>query len=219
MKLPIWKINNPWPYFYRIEREVFEISEYIHFDTHNENCYGERLAKLIIVIGSEIDTNLRVMTGGDKKSNMRTWKQWLSRWNPAIVNIYIDNSLNFRNSNTPFGDLELNKTFEWWNAYNEIKHNRHQNFNLATISTLTDITAALFVVNMYATYTDPQSFQCSSASKIFYNSMPWELQSLGAEILPLEFGKMTKGKYLENVYPKDNAVFPIERYFNLHFCL
>ena len=95
MELPKWKIGNPWPYFIKIEQEIFSLSEVVHFSSHNENVYGDKFAKLIVIMGSEIDTNLRIMTGGEKKSNMRTWKKWLSKWNPEIKEMSIDNRFRF----------------------------------------------------------------------------------------------------------------------------
>jgi len=207
-------MNNPWPYFHRIEREILEISEYIHFDNYNENAFGERIAKLIIVIGSEIDTNLRIMTGGQKNSNMRSWKKWLGKWNPNIVGLFIDNALNFRSCNIPFEHLDEKTGYEWWDSYNSIKHNRNDHFELATISTLVEISSALFVVNCYTTYIFPQAYQGVSGCKVFYYSMPW-----GTKDPELDAENVTRYAYFKNVYPKESAIFPAADYFNLKFDL
>lgn len=213
MSKPTWDIANPWPYFFRIERDLLELSEYVTFSNSNENCFGERVSSLIILIGSEIDTNLRVMCGNDQKSNMKSWKRWLTKWNPKISSVDIANKFHFPYACTPFEHLDDAKGYAWWDCYNAVKHNRYANQEMAHIRNLMELTSALFCVNAYASYRIPIYYQDMFRSRVFEISMLWDLP-VDPKGPPSPTYALQREPYLNHIYSADPK-FPCSRYFNL----
>ncbi len=213
---PIWDKLDPWPYFLRIERDISEVSEFIRFDVENENAFGDRLAEIIIVIGSEIDTNLRLMSGGNGRSTMSDWRRWLTCWNPLIEEYSVGCAFFRSVGYNPFDGLGGDSAFEWWKNYNAIKHNRYQNAYLANITTLNQSACALFAINSYLTYRFKDIYQgCYQCRTFYHDSIP--------EVEIIQYTNnftRVRETYYGDIYEWESIAPPSKKYFNLELpCL
>lgn len=154
--------------FLIIQRDFKELLEYIEPDTKNFNCYSHRISQLLFRICVEIEANCTAIlkengySGKPKDWTMKDYKKieeshCLSYYKAAVPNWKIS----VRNCNSeycrerkPFENWASNGSLLWYQAYNAVKHDRHNNFSSqATFKNLVDAMCGLFIIMSAQFYT------------------------------------------------------------------
>lgn len=149
-----------WDYFLLLEKDLVSIAETVELSQRNYSTFGPRILQLILNAGSELDVALKSLAGvispdcsaaSNKQPTMRDYKSFiansmLDRFSTARVR-YLHSEIVM----TPWADLakDPDAALEWWTAYNNVKHQRAKCYECATLEVALEVTAALFVADLY----------------------------------------------------------------------
>ena len=148
-------VQKYWNYYLMLEQRLLETRNYVEFRNENFNTSSNEFGLLIVAIGAELDNFLKTYCKipeedrNNPKVNMGTYCGYLSAHYPQIANETItvlntDPPITLR----PFELLAGPDHFPWWNAYNQVKHNRYENFTEAKLINSITLLSALFLLEM-----------------------------------------------------------------------
>lgn len=142
-----------WKFYLRLEKEFWEIIQYIEFEPKNYPTYSLKLMQLLLNVGAEVDAVMKELCGidGSNRTTIADYAKVLLSKYPQITEQKV---CVFHHSLVliPFADWNEEKpsqSLHFWNAYNEVKHNRADNYTLASLEVVANALAALFTLNMY----------------------------------------------------------------------
>ena len=223
-----------WNAYKRLEQEVLQLSEDIHFDDDQLTVYSSKIGDLLVRTVIEIEAlakSLFLSNGGTQPENKELYfdtdclkyldDKWLLSKKKVIVvspHFYLTKP----NNRTL---LPLNKASKrgtsgakWKQAYQAIKHNRIDNLKKGNIGNLLNALAALYVLNVYY------------RNKVFYLEDDYEARKidwgLGSEIFAVLVSKekrnpsekaeyVKKRDYEECIYLVKPTDIGIKRYLEL----
>lgn len=168
-----------------------KICEYIDPSDDNYTVYSHRLYEVFIRTCTELESNARAILKANgyvkKKEGKIIDEKW---WNiddykklePVLKLSDYKVLINFWNGgrgeeNVPFQNWAKGKSGKivWYQNYNEVKHNREENFYLASLENLLDSLCGLFVilfsqysVQVFSPYQNVQSFD--SLGKVIHKN-------------------------------------------------
>ncbi len=138
-----------WAYYKSIEREFMLTNAYVMHTQENKNTYSDEFAKIILLSGSEIDSLFQLFF---KYKNIEPAGKYYTIKDYAkiveydkVIKIAFFSFLGDSLRVTPFKDLDEKKAYAnlyWWNAYQKIKHNRSENYKMATLDIAANCVAA-----------------------------------------------------------------------------
>lgn len=141
-----------WNYYIMLEKRVVELEEYIAFNEDNKSCYSKQIMNILINVCCEFDVICKLIIDMDLNDfgKINVYRQAISQ--DDNYKIAISEELDF----IEFSELHLIplKNFEtespdWWKAYNDLKHNREENFSKATLFNLLNALGALYILEIY----------------------------------------------------------------------
>ena len=150
-----------WEYYKDLERQFESFLDYVPYLKVNENTYSFRLANILLGIGGYIDSAFKEMARSKMFADIEACKEILKRAEDksgiivsavhAFDEIYeirskkvIFKCLPERIPITPFeGDKP-----EWWDFYNDIKHDITPSFSKANLKNVRDALAGAFLLNV-----------------------------------------------------------------------
>lgn len=149
--------------FLAIESDLLLVSRYIEFCKENMETYSFELARLLITIGSEVDIALKIfcreVDNNAELENMSDYKKiLLNDEKMNNVNGTFNVGKRFWDKNVridipeysmhlhPWQGLEHDKKLPWWDAYNNIKHNRIECYMEANLRNVLSAAAGLFYI-------------------------------------------------------------------------
>lgn len=155
--------NIYWPVYKNIESEFNNLMFVIPIDDNQLNVYSSKISDLILRASTEIESiskELYKLNGGIKTKNIKYDEDALTYlntlWNLENKKVIISSYNCFLTSKEliPFqkneprtGNSRL--TYSWNNAYQNLKHDRASSLHFGSIKYLIDVTAALYVLNLY----------------------------------------------------------------------
>lgn len=145
-------INIYWNYYLMLEKDFINITKYVKIKKCNYETCSDEIIKLIEVIGSECDLIFKKICNiglNSRKGKINEYSKILNFY-PEIVNEkikvkYTDIILE------PFKGWNKKEPWKlfWWKAYNEVKHNREENYKNGNFCNLLNSLSALFLLEMY----------------------------------------------------------------------
>ena len=143
------ELENLWNYYLTLESDIANTSRYIEPDGQ-ENVYSYEFAKLIILSCTEVENSLKTLCMekiGKECGNISEYKNVVLNFFPKIVEaeVYVSR---WAKSIQPFFGWNVGK-LSWWEAYNDLKHNRGRNFKNATYENAVYSLAALYLLILY----------------------------------------------------------------------
>ena len=173
---------NYWKQYTLLEQEFIKTMIYVEIDQANFKTYSSMYLKLLLEIGSEVENVLKEMCNTTGRTTITDYAQQVLQRHPNIINQVVqvkDKSISiipFAGWNT----TQPSKSLGFWNAYNDVKHDRISNYQKATLENVICALAGLFLLEMYrineiyAVDTDAfQNFPDDEESKLFILSQ-WE---------------------------------------------
>lgn len=147
--------NQFWSHYLSLENSLKEISDYIAIHEDNDKSYSFKNMQLYFAVCTDIDSILKHIRSNlnlepVKQPNMGHHRKMLLKHFPIIgqVKVFLDIS-NEKRTLQPFKLLpNEDESFEWWSAYNDVKHQRPEKFNQANIKNLLNALAALHILNL-----------------------------------------------------------------------
>ena len=141
-----------WNYFLVLESDLENLSRYIEFTKDNYKTYSQEMARLLLSAGSEVDV---VLKGLCKKNDSRFKGETIDKYRvflypkyPKMCKLKV-RLPRFGLDISPWDNWQYDKTPDWWRAYNLVKHNRDEHYNLANLKNTIDSLAGLFLAVLY----------------------------------------------------------------------
>ncbi len=143
-----------WKQYRQLEQELIQSRMFIEFDNINFNSFSSAYTKLLLEIGSEVDNVMREMCSLAGRSDISTYAETLLRKYPNIVS----QEVKILDSNlviTPFAgwnNSQPSQSLGFWQAYNNIKHDRIANRTEATLKNVLNALGGLFILETFRYY-------------------------------------------------------------------
>ena len=137
-----------WNYFIALEADLEEISRYIEFTEDNFETYSIKLAQLLLATSSEVDVISKgicnYLDPESEATNIRQYREIIMQKHPEFANeqVFITrHGLQMQ----PWSNWNNNISPDWWQSYNNVKHNRNDFFNDANLEHVLNSISALLV--------------------------------------------------------------------------
>lgn len=143
-----------WNYFIALEKDAETLTRYIEFCEANLDTYSIELARLLFAAASEVDVIAKLLCErlqpSANRNNINDYRSVLMAEISDLPTIEIsiaryglsfkpwDNWLNSNNDNPT-----------WWRSYNEVKHQRDEHFDKATLKNALNALGALLILIYY----------------------------------------------------------------------
>lgn len=141
-----------WNYFLAIEKDFEQISRYVEFAEDNNSTYSIEFARAIMASAQEIDGILKkicqILLPKSKAKNINDYQIIISQQLPQFIteNAYLPR---FGMSSQPWINWASGKSPDWWQANNNIKHERTSNLKDANLKNGYNAIAALLITTLY----------------------------------------------------------------------
>jgi len=204
------KVNLYWPVYKNLEKEVLELSYYIHFCDEQIELFSIKIAELLLRCAVEVESivkslysdeggNMKPLDGDGKERYLnydfdclklldQKWRLGKRQVLLATPSMYF-----IKNENRIFSPLKNAHKGEavWQKAYQAVKHSRVENLNKANIRMLLRVMAALYLLNLY--YRNDM-FEFETQSEMKNNFDP----SIQSDLFSVKYTFLTSFPYSEN---------------------
>ena len=172
-----------WNYFLSLEQEVIALSRYIEICDKNSSTYSIELLKLLFSASSEVDVIAKIIC---KRFNKKSKAKNIYHYRLAITKAFP--KLSIQEVSMPLYGMELkpwsnwsqSKTPKWWDAYNNVKHERNNYYHEANLKNTLNAIAALYVMLLYFHIDLAQNGTLSPSPEIFTIGGPIGILPLGS---------------------------------------
>ncbi|TPM32949.1 hypothetical protein [Mesorhizobium sp. B2-3-5] len=143
-----------WHYFLSLERDFERSINYVELTSRNGDTFSNEYAKLLLLIGSEVDvvakTLCRALDPSSTASNIMHYRETITSAFQGMHEIEIDIP-RYQMSVRPWGTWGLTEPTspDWWKSYNSVKHDRVENFDQANLSNTVQSLAGLLALHLY----------------------------------------------------------------------
>ncbi|RWQ14806.1 hypothetical protein [Mesorhizobium sp.] len=143
-----------WHYFLSLERDFERTINFVELASANSIAYSQEYAKLLLLIGSEVDITAKVLCRDvNTSSNAATivdYQQDICSAFPGMHTIEIAIS-RYQMAIQPWsswGDVSPESP-GWWKAYNKVKHHRDTDFPKANQGNVVSALCGLLALHLY----------------------------------------------------------------------
>ena len=144
----------PWYYFLSIERDFIRTLDFVEFNADNEATYSNEFAKLLLLIGSEVDVVAKMLCKrADASATPNNINEYRSVITARYSNLYTFaiQIPRFNYSTKPWESwgAPTPESPVWWKSYNKVKHQRDEHFAEANFKNVTDALCGLLSLLLY----------------------------------------------------------------------
>lgn len=145
---------NYWRMFLVLEKELVEALDYVELNTNNYATTSIMFSKLLLSIGAEIDNVFRECSGLTGRSNIGDYYKFIIKRYPQIVNqqVKVKDTAIVLKPYDGWNESKPAQSLLFWEKYNELKHDRVLNAQNASLETVLNALAGLFVMELYRFY-------------------------------------------------------------------
>ena len=144
------KLNGIWNYYLSLEKDMSDTSRYVE-PAGQENVYSFEFAKILILTCTEVESVFKILCSkiepNAAASDISIYKGIILKKYPNITRAET-NIDRLNKIIIPFRDWGSSKLC-WWEAYQEVKHNRGNFFDKATYLNAVTALAALYILIFY----------------------------------------------------------------------
>jgi hypothetical protein len=126
-------VEDAWYYFLSIEKDFARTIDFVHLNLTNFKTYSNEYAKLLLLIGSEVDVIAKRIckkaNGNARAENIEDYRKVITTTFRDMHTVEIDIA-RFALKIRPWADWgnAQPQSPAWWKAYNNVKHERDKNF-------------------------------------------------------------------------------------------
>lgn len=122
--------------------------EYIEPHTNNVNVFSHRIYELLLRTCTEVESCCKgiLVANGHTANKMNDYKRLEQVIHLSQYSVQYSNWLPFAYSTQPFASWSTGGSLPWYQAYNDVKHNRSQNFQYASLKNLLDSICGLLCI-------------------------------------------------------------------------
>lgn len=159
--------------FGAIESRMYGVFRYIELHQDNGNTFSYELASILRDCGSVFNSTMDAIVKGSgfitkSESSFRDYKQFFLSHDPNIYTYSLQIRSLFPNGAiAPFKGMEIAPYVpKWWDAYNRIKHNEHEEFKSGNLDNCINALSSLALILNFA--------RCFTSDPLFVNvGMPF----------------------------------------------
>lgn len=145
-------IQSHWTYYLMLEKKFIATTNYVELSPENFSTFSNEYASLLQLIGAELDCFFKVYCGFDPEEtkNIFHYANVVLRDYPEIKQQEIELA-NRDIVIKPFESWDVAKAKQsliWWEAFDNVKHNRVGKKVEASLENVLNILAALFLLEM-----------------------------------------------------------------------
>lgn len=141
-----------WLYFLSLERDFIRTSDYVAISSDNRATYSNEYAKLLLLIGSEVDVRCKALCrsvhSSSEADGIGRYRQELCSAFQGMHAIEIEIS-RFAMTVRPWASWAKANRPIWWDAYNNIKHKRDACFDEANQQNVLEALCGLLAIHLY----------------------------------------------------------------------
>lgn len=148
-------IKKYWYYYSVLESDCLALKRFVAFKKDNLETFSDEIARQFLSAGAEFDNLCRHICGleDEDETHIADYAAWLfnpENIAPSIRHVKIQlfgEELIFE----PFKNWQVVHSDElfWWKDYNNIKHNRSQNYELGNLDNLLNALSAIYFLQCY----------------------------------------------------------------------
>lgn len=122
--------------------------EYIEPHVNNENVFSHRIYELLLRTCTEVESCCKgiLVANGHTAKNMDDYKKIEQATHLSTYTVQYSNWFPSQYSVQPYVSWTTGNSLSWYKAYNDVKHNRCQNFPMASLRTLLDAISGLLCI-------------------------------------------------------------------------
>lgn len=137
--------------FLLLEKELVEALDYVELNINNYATTSVVFSKLLLSIGAEIDNVFRECSGLSGRSDIAHYYNFIINKYPAIINqqVQVKDTTLILKPYDAWNGSQPAQTLNFWQKYNELKHDRVLNAQNASLENVLNALAGLFVITMY----------------------------------------------------------------------
>lgn len=166
--MKIQELYNIWNYYLSLETDLANTSRYIE-PLGQEDVHSFEFAKLLILACTEVESVFKLICqsieGYENAGNIGQYKEAILKKYPKITESSVSIARLGRQIR-PFEEWGPEK-LAWWDAYQKVKHNRWNSFELATYMNATYAISALYVAIFYVASINHLEFIDNKSQYIF----------------------------------------------------
>ena len=163
-----------------LQKDLLELFDYVEPADINKSCYSYRIHELHTRACIEVEANCRAILSENGYAragdwNMSDYKKLEPTHHLSSFQVRLPIWHGSDNPRTPFEEWKTGQRLPWYQAYNNVKHSRHENFDQSNFRNMLDamcglvaILAAQFIVIDFG----PESFAGEDALS---KGMIWQL--------------------------------------------
>ena len=197
-----------WNAYKRLEKEVLELSEYIHVSDDQLDVYSLKIGDLLVRTAIEAETLVKLLyheNGGTKPNGKDLYfdtdcfKLLEDKWTLSKKTIIITAPSLFLTENRILRPLHKaykrgTSSSKWQIAYQAVKHDRVNNQKSGNIGNLLLALGALYILNIYYRGAYFPNVADETASNIDWG--------LGSELFSVKISPESTGKSVKDIYVK-----------------
>jgi len=141
-----------WNFFLAVEEDLHQLSRFIEFTADNFETHSLELARILFAASAEVDVVSQQLCEqlvvGCHASNMNEYRKLLAEHLPVLGEVTTAiprHGLTFQ----PWTNLQGTSAPDWWRAYNEVKHQRHEMYKSANLRNALNAVAGLFLITLF----------------------------------------------------------------------
>ncbi len=142
--------SHHWSYFAALEEDVESLSRFIHFSAANLGTYSIELARLLMASTQEVDVLFKQICAkhGDKSTKEPGYRNFFAKGDYAKIRSIEISAPRFGLTFKPYENW-INQAPDWWTANNKVKHQRHTEFERASLGNVLSSLSGLLIANIY----------------------------------------------------------------------
>ncbi len=152
MGIQVKPILQHWNYFLALDNDVAHLARYVEPVAENFSTYSLELARILFAAASEVDVLAKLLCKkideNSKAKSIDKYREEIFAAFPKISGAVVTVP-RFGLTLSPWDPWVEGKTPLWWNAYNNVKHQRHTHFLEANLKHALNSVAALFILLLY----------------------------------------------------------------------
>jgi hypothetical protein len=145
--------NSYWYYFLNLEKNFKEALNYVHLCEDNLKTFSFEFAKQLVNISTEFEIICKLICkeiNGSEQGNIKGYKETILKKFPKIWSTPVSIDFAYRMEIIPFKEWENeNGKLVWWDAYNNIKHEKHKYFYQASLNNTLYALVSLLILEVY----------------------------------------------------------------------
>lgn len=197
-----------WNAYKRLEKEVLELSEYIHISDDQLDVYSLKIGDLLVRTAIEAETLVKLLyheNGGTKPNGKDLYfdtdcfKLLEDKWTLSKKTIVVTAPSFFLTENRTLHPLYKackrgTSSSKWQIAYQAVKHDRVNNQRSGNVGNLLLALGALYILNIYYRGANFPNVTDETASNIDWG--------LGSDLFSVKISPETTGKSVKDLYVK-----------------